>query len=301
MTINSKAAPLIAAGVTVLLWASAFVGIRGVGATYSPGALALGRLLIATAILGVMVARRGFVRPSRRALLLTVTSGLLWFCAYNVALNAAERHLDAGTAAMLVNVGPVVLAVLAGIFLKEGFPAKLVVGSAIALAGALVIGASAAGGRHGDLIGVGLCLFAAVTYAGGVIAQKPAVGELPALQVTWMCCAVAAIACLPAAPALWTETVQASGGAIAGLVYLGVFPTAIAFTTWAYALARTEAGKLGATTYLVPMVTALLSWLLLGEVPAPLALAGGALCLVGVAVTRLKSKPKKLAEVGLSD
>lgn len=299
--INSKAAPLIAAGVTVLLWASAFVGIRGVGATFSPGALALGRLLIGAAVLGVLVARRGFVRPSRRALLLVTASGLMWFCAYNVALNAAERHLDAGTAAMLVNVGPVILAVFAGIFLKEGFPAKLVLGSAIALGGALVIGASAAGDRHGDLVGVGLCLVAAVTYAGGVIAQKPALNELPALQVTWMCCAVGAIACLPATPALWTETLHASGGAIAGLVYLGVFPTAIAFTTWAYALARTEAGKLGATTYLVPLVTALLSWVWLSEVPAPLALAGGGLCLVGVAVTRLKTREKKLAEVGLSD
>ena len=32
--------------------------------------------------------------------------GVLWFAAYSVALNAAERRLDAGTASMLVNVGP---------------------------------------------------------------------------------------------------------------------------------------------------------------------------------------------------
>ncbi|GAA1697558.1 DMT family transporter [Fodinicola feengrottensis] len=287
----STAAPLAAAGITVLLWASAFVGIRGIGGTFSAGPLALGRLLIGTLVLGVLLLRRGFVRPSRRTLLLILLSGLLWFGLYNVALNAAERHLDAGTAAMLVNVGPVVLAILAGTFLKEGFPPRLLIGSGIAVCGALVIGTSTAGGRHGDLLGVGLCLVAAVAYAVGVTAQKPALKELPALQVTWMGCAIGMVGCLPFAPQLWTETAHASVGAIAGLVYLGVFPTAVAFTTWAYALARTDAGKLGATTYLVPLVAALLSWAVLSEVPAPLALAGGALCLTGVAVTRLRKRP----------
>jgi drug/metabolite transporter (DMT)-like permease len=71
-----------------------------------------------------------------------------------------------------------------------------------------------------------------------------------------------------------------------GRVYLGVFPTAVAFTTWAYALSRTTAGRMGATTYLVPPLAVLMGWMVLGEVPPAFALLGGALCLVGVAVTR---------------
>ena len=47
--------------------------------------------------------------------------GLLWFGVYNVALNEGERYVDAGTAAMLVNVGPILIALLAGVILKEGF------------------------------------------------------------------------------------------------------------------------------------------------------------------------------------
>jgi drug/metabolite transporter (DMT)-like permease len=69
-------------------------------------------------------------------------------------------------------------------------------------------------------------------------------------------------------------------------VYLGVFPTAIAFTTWAYALSRTTAGRMGALTYLVPPLAVLLGWLALDETPPAAALAGGALCLAGVVVTR---------------
>ena len=59
---------------------------------------------------------------------------------YFAALNAGEALVDAGTAAMLVNVGPILIAMFAGLFLGEGFPPRLVVGSAIAFAGTLVIG-----------------------------------------------------------------------------------------------------------------------------------------------------------------
>ena len=52
---------------TLLAWASAFVAIRGVGEDLSPGALALGRLAVGTVVLGLLLAPRGWVRPSSRA------------------------------------------------------------------------------------------------------------------------------------------------------------------------------------------------------------------------------------------
>jgi len=79
---------------------------------------------------------------------------------------------------------------------------------------------------------------------------------------------------------------DASTTHIAWLVYLGLGPTALGFTTWAYALARTDAGRLGATTYLVPPISIVLGWALLGEAPQSLAYVGGALCLAGVIVAR---------------
>ena len=92
--------------------------------------------------------------------------------------------------------------------------------------------------------------------------------------------------CLPFAPQLADELRSADTGAVAWMVYLGVFPTALAFTTWAYALARTGAGRMGAIMYLVPPISVLLGWLLLDESPPALALADGAVCLLGVIVAR---------------
>jgi drug/metabolite transporter (DMT)-like permease len=273
--------------VTVVAWSSAFVVIRWVGETYDPGSLSLGRLLIGSALLGLMVrARRSWVRPTRREWGLLLICGVAWFAVYNVALNAAEQRIDAGTTAMLVNVGPILIAVLAGWLLGEGFPRWLMVGAAVALAGALLIGIATRTAGGADPLGALLALVAAATYATGVVAQKPVVRRLPALQVTWLACTVGAVACLPFAPGLVADLAEATAGATAGVVYLGVVPTAVAFSTWAFALARMDAGRLGVTTYLAPPLTIALAWALLGEMPPPLAIAGGLVCLVGVGLSR---------------
>src|SRR3954470_19325855 len=277
---------LAAALITVALWASAFVGIRAAGRDLSAGSLSLGRLLVGATALGLLVAVRREALPARGDVARLLACGLLWFGAYNVLLNAAEQRVDAGTAAMLVNVGPLLIALLAGVLLGEGFPRSLLAGSAVAFGGAVVIGwATSERGVEAGW-GAAMCLAAAAAYAGGVVAQKPLLERTSGLQVTFLACVVAAVACLPFAPALVREAGDASASALAWTVYLGVVPTAIGFSTWAYALKRTSAGRMGATTYLVPPLAVGLGWLVLGETPPALALAGGALCLVGVAVTR---------------
>ena len=177
-----------AALVTVTLWASAFVGIRDAGQHFSPGALALGRLSIASLALGLIVLWRREPLPSRRDLGVIAFVGVFWFGLYNIALNEAERRVDAGTAAMLVNVGPILIAVLAGLILREGFPPRLIAGMAIAFAGVIVIGSATSDGSLAPSWGAVLCLAAAIGYAVGVVAQKPLLTRVSTLQVTWLAC-----------------------------------------------------------------------------------------------------------------
>jgi drug/metabolite transporter (DMT)-like permease len=278
---------LAAVAVTVVAWASAFVAIRAVGEFYGAGELALGRLLVGSLALGtgVFVSRR-WVAPTAREWGLIALCGIAWFAIYNVALNAGEQRVDAGTSAMLVNVGPILIALFAGVLLREGFPRWLVVGALVAFGGTVIVGLSTTTGARSDVLGVVLCLVAAPAYAVGVLAQKPVLRRLPGLQVTWLACTIGAVACLPFAPGLLTDLAAAPAGATAGLVYLGAVPTALAFSTWAYALARMDAGRLGVSTYLVPPIAIAMSAVLLGELPPALALVGGAVCLAGVALSR---------------
>ena len=294
----ARVAGIAAVAVTVALWASAFVAIRYADRALSPGALALGRLLVGSLALGLPVLIRREPLPGRRELPGILVCGLLWFGVYNVSLNAAENRIDAGTAAMLVNVGPILIAIFAGLILHEGFPPRLFGGCLVSFAGAVIIGVATS--QHGlqQSLGAILCLVAAFAYAGGVVAQKPVLRTASPLAVTWLACTIGALSCLPYAGTLARQLGHAGSSTIVWTIYLGVAPTAIGFVTWAYALARTTAGRMGSTTYLVPPLALLFGWAFLGEAPPFLVLPGGALCLAGVALARTGGRRARGAQNG---
>ena len=286
--------PVTAVGVTLVFWASAFVAIRHLGEDFSPGALTLGRLVVGALCLGVAALSRGLPRPTGRQWVSILVIGVLWFGVYNVALNAGERRVDAGTAAMLIQVSPVLIALLATVFLDERFTLYLGLGLALAFAGVGLISLSMTSGGDNDVLGVVLCLVSAVVYSISLILQKPLVARLPAIHVVWLACTTGAVVCLPFAPRFLDEAQAAPTSSLLWIVYLGVFPTAIAFTTYAYALRHMSASSLGVTTYLVPPITIVMGLVFLGEAPPAMAYVGGALALVGVAVAR--RKPRTVAE-----
>lgn len=288
---------LIAAIVTtVVAWASAFVVIRGVAPFIGGGSLALGRLLVGVVALAVPVlASRRWVRPTGRDWVRLALYGVGWFGAYNISLNLAEQTLDAGTTAMLVNVAPILLAVSGALVFREGISRWLAAGLGVAFLGAVLIG-FASGARFGSGAGVVWSITAAVVYTVGVLAQKPVLARLPNAQVTFLGCAIGAVVCLPWSGALVAEAQRAPASALLGVLWLGLVPTAIAFSTWTYALHRMSPGRLGVSTYVVPPLVILLALAVYGEVPAPLAIVGGAVCLIGVAISRRTSRRPATAD-----
>ena len=276
---------LAATAVVLVLWASAFIAIRGIGEALSPGALAFGRQLVGAVALTAIALVRRPPFPRGRGLVLVVLYGLLWFAGYTLVLNIAEHHLDAGTTAMLVNVAPLLVALVAGVVLKEGFPRSLMIGIGVAFAGVVLIAAGGVG-PHSAPVGIALGLLAAALYASGVLVQKVALKTTDALGATWVGCAVGAIALVPFLPQLVTEVAVAPMSATLAMVYLGIFPSAIAFILWAYVLQRSTAGATASATLAVPAIVVLMSWLILGELPTILGMLGGVLCLAGVAWSR---------------
>jgi drug/metabolite transporter (DMT)-like permease len=284
--------PLVAVAVTLLLWSSAFVAIRHLGHSFSPGSLSLGRLAVGSVALGGVLLMRGWTTPARRDWPGLIVIGVLWFGVYNVALNAGEHRVDAGTAAMLIQISPVLVAVLAAVFLKEKATAMLGLGLLVAFAGVVLIATSTSDHGSRDPLGVLLCLVAAAAYAVSLVFQKPLVSRLSAIEVTAIACTVGALTCLPFGGDLVRDTAAASTSDILWVVYLGAFPTAVAFSTYAFALSSMSAGNLSVTTYLVPPITVLLSWVLLSEAPPAMAYVGGVLCLLGVGLARRRPRAR---------
>jgi drug/metabolite transporter (DMT)-like permease len=76
------------------------------------------------------------------------------------------------------------------------------------------------------------------------------------------------------------------------VIYLGIFPGAIAYVSWAYALARTPASMAGSFLYPVPVVGMIIAWFWLGEIPSILSLLGGILVISGIMIVNRWGKAK---------
>lgn len=276
----------VAIGVTILAWASAFIVVRSTAPHFTPGALALARLIVGAVLLTPLLLRHRWVAPTRREWLLLTGFGALWFGGYSIVLNLAEQTLDAGTTAMIVNLAPIMIALGAGVLLGEGLPKWLLIGTGVAFIGVVLIGLGSGGSVVGAGIGVLWALVAALTYTAGVLFQKPVLGRLPNAQVVWIGAVIGMLVCTPFTGELIAGVQTAPIEGLLGAVWLGAVPTALGYTTWSYALSRMPAGQLGVSTYIVPPVTIVLSLILFAEVPAVLAIVGGVVALAGVAVSR---------------
>ena len=267
---------------TVLAWSSAFVVIRAVLPVFAPGELAFLRQLVAVPLLAVWMIGQKWVWPTVREWVLIAIFGLTWFSTYIVALNTAEQTIDAGTASFIVNIGPLLIVVGAFVFLGEKLPRNLIPGAIIALAGVGLIAWGTSSSEHVDVTGVLWALIATVTYAIGVLTQKPALKRLSSNQVTLLGAAIALIPLFWWAPEAFAHVQTAPADAIVGAIWLGAIPTALGFGLWGYALKRMPAGRLGVSTYVVPPLVIVESAILLGELPHPIAIVGGLIALTGV-------------------
>jgi drug/metabolite transporter (DMT)-like permease len=97
------------------------------------------------------------------------------------------------------------------------------------------------------------------------------------------------------APGLARQMPQAAPSATWAIVYLGVFPAAIAYVLWSYALARMPASLLSTFLYLTPVLAMGIAWVWIGEVPALLTVIGGLVAIGGVIIVQTLGQPRAVA------
>ena len=281
MTKSIHRSAYIAAGLTVILWASAFAGIRAGLESYSPASVALLRYLVASVILLIYAIVTRMPLPEGKDVPQIALIGFLGFSAYNVALNAGEVAVSAGTASFIVASAPIFMALFAMFFLKEQLTIRGWGGIAISVAGVALISFGT-----GDNLQLNppvlLNLAAAIMQAMYSIMQKPLLKTYsPIMLVTYAVWTGTAFL-LVFLPGLIREIPEARASATWAVIYMGVLPGAAGYVAWSIALSRLSASVAGSFLYLVPAFAVLIAWFWLGELPAISAIFGGVLIVSGV-------------------
>jgi len=135
-----------------------------------------------------------------------------------------------------------------------------------------------------------IILAAAVTSALYMILQKHYLGRYSALEFTACSIWFGTALMLPFANGLLHTLRAAPASATLAVIYLGVFPGALAYVAWAYVLSHGAAGRTATLLYVIPVLAIAIGWLWLGEVPRLLTFGGGAVALAGVVMVNLRGR-----------
>ena len=287
---------------TLLLWASAFAGIRaGMRLTpagvpgpdgYGPGEVALLRFGTASLVLAVFAILTRMRLPGRRDLAGIAIAGVVGITIYHVSLNFGEQTVSSGAAALLIAAGPVFVALLSMAFLGERLTWQGWVGIGVAFAGVALISVSGSGGLHFSA-GALFVLLSALATAAYFILSKRLLRHYSPIEFTCYAIWAGTIPMLVFAPSFLHQFTTAAPSATWAVVYLGIFPAAVAYVLSNYALSRMPASLMTTFLYLSPVLAALIAWVWLGEIPALLTAIGGAVAIVGVIIVQTRGQARE--------
>ena len=282
-------AVFVAPGVFLVLWSSGFVGSKLDMPYAEPMTFLTIRMAAVVALLGAIVIVTRPKWPNRAGLAHSAAVGLLVHGCYLGGVFVAIAHrMPAGLVALIVALQPVLTSTLANRLLGEQVTPRQWLGLALGIVGVYLV----VHGRIGGEDSLVAWIAAAVALVGitlGTLYQKRFGGGIEWRTGFLMQYAASTVVFALAALLFETREVQWTGPFIFAVAYLVLVLSIGAIGLFYFLIQRTATTRVVSLLYLMPPMTALMSWLMFDERLAPLALIGMAICVVGVALVNWRT------------
>lgn len=301
----------IAMTVSLLLWASAFPGVREglalAGETpgvdgYGAGELALLRFGTASLALLIWALATRMRLPERADVPRIALAGVFGFFGYHVLFNFGERVVESAASAVLIGLAPIFTAVLATIFLGERLNLFGWLGIGVSFSGAALVALGQGATASTFEPATALLLVAAFSTSMYFFIGKPVLAKYSSVEFTTWAIWAGTLPMLIFAPSLIHQMQTVPPTATVAGVYLGIFPGAIAYVLWSIGLSRMTASRTAAFLYLQPLNAAIIAYFWGEPWPELLVIVGGLVAIGGVIIVNTVGKPKlNVAAVGEHD
>lgn len=274
-----------------LIWGTSYLFIKVAVQDFPPATLVAVRLGLAGLLLAVVVALQGRPFPRSwgtwaRLVVLGTMSG-----AIPISLIAwGEQTITSGAASILNATTPLWTVTLGYVSRQEPLQVPKLAGVVLGFAGvAALVGLDTAEATRANLLGAGAVVLASALYAWGILYARRAFSHLDPVALATGSLLGGAAALAPAA-VLSGFPADPSREAVAALLALSVFGSAVAYLLYYHLVLNTSPTQTALVTYLNPATAVFWGWLVLGEPVGPNTLVGLALIVAGVALVNARPR-----------
>ena len=272
--------------IAIIFWASSFVGIRAALIDYSPIEIAVLRFVISSITLFLITISQKINLPNKKDCFHFAQLGLVLFINH-ISLNYGTRTITAGETTLIVSMSQLFQVLLAYLFLNETISNRFLLGLFFCFLGVTIIAFQNSIGLSFN-IGVVFVLFAAITNAIYFILQKPLLKKHTPLEVISYSTWIATLMLLPFGNGVIDIISIAGINSTTAVIYIGI-ASVIANICWSKILSKIEASKAAIFLYTIPVMTIIIGFLWLRELPSLISCFGGAVILGGVMLSNLKT------------
>jgi len=289
--------------ITIIIWGSTFAAIRaGLQGGYSAGHLVLIRFLVASGAFLIYALWPGvrFQLPRKDDIFKILMLGWIGISIYQISLTFGEQTIEAGAASMIISSAPIFASLIAILVLNERLNIYGWIGLSIGFIGIILITLGTTGASFHMSTGVFWMLLATITTSIFFVFQKPFYNRYKPIELmayfTW----AGTLPLFIFIPGLFQDIQNATLEAHLSAIYVGIFPAAVAYVTWATALSLGKTSSVTSMMYIVPVIAIIIAWIWLREWPSTLSFIGGIIAISSVVVVNWMGNRDRLVTVNES-